>query len=125
MAQPKFEKKEGLFVCSNGEQELYKASEIGFMFDKNGSVLLYHGPSSFVLDAYRLFTHRTLCNRLLPQHEKDRMIDGIVCIRGQFDLDDLNKVISIADYIGILYKKELVRAEQQAIAAINKIMSIT
>lgn len=78
---------------------LASMEEVAIMFDKKHSCLLRHGELKLVEKYY---------NDIVYKYRKNNLFDianDLVMIWGKLDIEELNKIIQITDYIGIFYRK--------------------
>ncbi len=95
--EPVYTKEESGYVLTLGERRIEVGPEVALCFDKADSVLLKHGAPALVQPYYEESRKRLIAVGF------SSMAEDLVCIVGAFDLEELNKAVSICDYIGKLY----------------------
>ena len=97
--EPVYTKEGDDYVFSLGDLRINAGPEVAICFDKAANVLLKHGNPGWV----------TAYAKQVRKHFVDAgyldVAEDIVVITGAFDLVELNKVVSICDYIGRFYQK--------------------
>ncbi len=96
--EPVYTKESSGYVLTLGERRIEVGAAVALCFDKADSVLLKHGAPAMV-QAYFEETRK----RLIAVGFRD-MAEDLVCLVGEFDLEELNKAVSICDYVGTLYR---------------------
>lgn len=97
--EPVYTIEDGKYVLSLGDKRIEVGPEVAICFDSAASVLLKHG-NPVMVQGYHTAARQAYLSVGLTD-----MAEDLVCITGAFDLDDLNKVVSICDYIGRFYQK--------------------
>lgn len=101
MSEPLYRLERGHYAFYIGEQRLFETEEVAILFDARDNVLLKHGLPDVVQASY------TQMIDTLTAQGQTAFAHDLVVIQGRFALEDLNKTVSICDYIGRLYKKLL------------------
>lgn len=95
----------------NGKK-LFVTKAVAILFDRQTGALLQHGPPASVLAGHR--------KQSLTYQAKglSGALKDLTIIHGKFELDDLNKMVSIQGYIGCWYRRMLETAVSEAAKAI-------
>jgi len=83
-------KKNAIYYLVEDEKKIEIGETFAFCFDKELNVLLKYGMPSVVKGHYDIASKR---------------FSGLCFIEGEFDVEEINKCISICDYIGKFYQK--------------------
>ncbi len=97
------------YVLMLGDKRIVVGPEVSICFDRASNVLLKHGAPELV-QGYAA----TARKRLVAAGHQEMAAD-LICLTGAFSLEDLNKVVSICDYIGRFYAR-LVTESNQALS---------
>lgn len=103
--EPVYTKEGDDYVFTLGDLRVNAGPEVAICFDKAASVLLKHGHPDRVT-AYANQARQAYLNAGFIHGAED-----LVVITGAFDLEELNKVVSICDYIGRFYQKLLAQPQ--------------
>lgn len=82
------------YLCG---KRLFATDEVAFLFDERCSTLLKHG-SPAVVRAFADQIRARYAAAGIPELTKDNVL-----LQGKFAIDDLNNVVRICDFIGVLY----------------------
>lgn len=92
--EPRYEMEDGKYAFYIDNERLFETEEVAILFDKGFSVLIKHGDPTYVNEHYESIFR---CSR---ETMFDTIMNDLIVIQGKFDIEELNKVISISDYIG-------------------------
>jgi len=112
--EPEYRLEDGQYAFYLKGERKFVTEEVAILFDQDLSVLLKHGPPAFVDSEFRRMHLAFGRTRTLFD-----VADGLTVIRGKFDIEELNKVVQICDYVGRFYKK----LEAQAGADASRVIS--
>lgn len=113
---------DGLIVfISDGQQKCYRTRRVAFVFNKRHCQLCAHGPIEYVAKMHWDIMARALASSI-PAIEKEKLLDDIVVISSEFDVDDLNKAITVPGYAKLLLLEDEKRALHVTNICIAKIM---
>ncbi|MFW9899664.1 MAG: hypothetical protein ACFFDY_00070 [Candidatus Thorarchaeota archaeon] len=87
-------------LINDDGEVLASMKEVAIVFDKKHSCLLRHGELKLVEKYY---------NDTMYKYRKNNLSDianDLAMIWGKLDIEELNKIIQITNYIGIFYKKK-------------------
>lgn len=93
------------YVFHLGDLHLPVGPEVSICFDKADNVLLKHGNPAIVSDYASNARQRYAAAGFAD------VAEDLVVITGAFDLEELNKVVSICDYVGRFYKNLLAQTQ--------------
>lgn len=87
------------YVLTLGDKRLVAGPEVAILFDQASEMVLKHGAPELV------HPEADTTRARLKDEGFERFANDLVCITGAFDLEELNKVMSCNNYIGVFYKK--------------------
>ncbi|KVP65531.1 hypothetical protein WJ96_03965 [Burkholderia ubonensis] len=82
-----------------GDKRIVAGPEVAILFDQASEMVLKHGAPELV------HPEADTTRARLKEEGFERLANDLVCITGAFDLEELNKVVSCTNYIGVFYKK--------------------
>ncbi|KVP16772.1 hypothetical protein [Burkholderia ubonensis] len=91
----------GVYVMSLGNKRIVVGPEVAILFDQKSSLVLKHGAPARVQD------DADTTRRRLTEEGFHALAEDLVVITGAFDLEELNKVMSGTNYIGLFYQNLL------------------
>ena len=104
--EPIYNLADGDYVLMLGDKRIEVGPKVSICFDRAASVLHQHGAPELV-QGYAA----TARKRLMAAGHQDMAAD-LICLTGAFSLDDLNKVVSICDYVGRFYARLMAESSQ-------------
>ncbi len=106
--EPVYTIENGLYVLSLGDKRIVAGKEVAILFDKATNSVLKHGKPEYVqADA-------DITRKSLASEGFNKFADDLIVIVGAFDLEELNKVVSRTNYIGIFYQQLQEGPQRQA-----------
>jgi hypothetical protein len=106
--EPVYTIENGQYIFSLGDKRIVAGKEVAILFDKASNSVLKHGKPEYVQADAEI--HR----KSLATEGFDALADDLMVIVGAFDLEELNKVVSGTNYIGIFYQQLQEGPQRQA-----------
>ena len=114
--EPEYRLENGLYAFYLCGARKFVTSEVAILFDRDCSVLLKHGEPERVRAEFKRM------HLAFGSHPDGAdAANSLTLICGEFDLEELNKVLGICDYIGRLYAKLELAAKTQAAKVIEEV----
>lgn len=96
--EPQYSIEDGRYVFHLRGARRFDTAEVAVLFDAKQSVLLKHGPPERVQGYYNTM-HAELMQAGQPE-----VAAALTLVTGRFDIEELNKVVNICDYVGQFWR---------------------
>jgi hypothetical protein len=114
MPHAAYRKEAGQYAMYLDEHRIFTTPEVALLVNKSGYVLVNHGPVEEVNKR-----HLQLLRAAAKRSELGDVADLLVVVTGQFDVDELNRIIDRKQTVRALYN----RLELEAARAAGDVLS--